>query len=120
MPRGTLDVFAIEGKDLKNIEFFGKIDPSLVVRVDSANKQQTEAKKDTVNPAWQQRFQFDLYEGNNELFVECYDKSKLIGETVVDLNQIFQTGEVEQEYPIQTKKGEDAGSIRLGLKFTPQ
>ncbi|ORX94899.1 hypothetical protein K493DRAFT_315276 [Basidiobolus meristosporus CBS 931.73] len=123
MPRGTLHIFAIEGKNLKNVEFMGKSDPYLVLHLDSANKQQTDSKKDTLNPAWQQRFTFDVYEGNNELQVECLDKERtgkdeLIGSISIPLNEVFSSGsEVDKWYPIQDKKGKDAGELHIALKF---
>ncbi|KAK9766742.1 hypothetical protein K7432_003970 [Basidiobolus ranarum] len=126
MPRGTLHIFAIEGKSLKNVEFLGKSDPYLVLHVDSAYKQQTDSKKDTLNPAWQQRFTFDIYEGNNELLLECFDKEshgkdELIGSTSIPLDEVFGTDtEVDKWYTIQDKKGKDCGEIHLALKFARQ
>ncbi|RIA85615.1 C2 domain-containing protein [Glomus cerebriforme] len=122
MPYGQLEVTVVEGRKLKETDFFDKADPYVRLSLDKQNKQKTRAIDDAGSEAtWNEKFVFDVVEGRNELFIEVFDEDvgsdDLIGGTTVPLSQVFQQGYVDQWIHITRPSGKPAGEIHLLMKF---
>ncbi|EFJ22647.1 hypothetical protein SELMODRAFT_416325 [Selaginella moellendorffii] len=114
-----LDINVLDGKNLKNTEWIGKQDP-FVELVYGSNKFRTRVlRHGGVNPVFNKKFVALVIAGCQEISVEVrndhslYDN--LIGRGTVLLDKVLACGYDDRCWPLQTKKGEDAGALRLIL-----
>ncbi|KAL0372251.1 UNVERIFIED_CONTAM: Synaptotagmin-5 [Sesamum calycinum] len=125
-PVGTLEVKLIEAKELSNKDIIGKSDPfaELFVRPlrDRIKTSKTIVLNDTLNPVWNQTFDFVVEDGLHELLIlEVYDhdtfgKDKM-GRCIMTLTRAILEGEFKDSFSID---GTESGRLNLHIKWTPQ
>lgn len=117
MPQGTLDVHLMNAKGLKNTEFFGKMDPYVIIQCKNQEKRSKVAtcefsisarnelylvyagliKSDIWNcaaqgskPVWNEKFVFRVTEGVTELKLTIMDKDTAVRDDFVgELRYVF-------------------------------
>ena len=86
----------LEGKNLKNKDLFGKMDPYVVIRVGTESKRTSVVKNGGCNPVFNDTFTFNVIPGINQLELETYDKDFLsddfIGSGRLPLDEVFRLG----------------------------
>ncbi|CAG8588792.1 5461_t:CDS:2 [Ambispora gerdemannii] len=96
--KGELKVTVVEASGLKDKDTVGKSDPYIELYIDKGYKQKTTTKEGTLSPVWNENFKFNI---NNQhtLYLKVLDKditdSDKIGETKVDLKEVFSKGYVD-------------------------
>ncbi|ORX96828.1 hypothetical protein K493DRAFT_17269 [Basidiobolus meristosporus CBS 931.73] len=72
-PSLTYLVTVVQAQNLQACDFNGLSDPFVILRVGSQDVGQTTVVNETLNPWWEESFQFDV-KGTEELSVTVYDK----------------------------------------------
>ncbi|CAA0822769.1 Synaptotagmin-5 [Striga hermonthica] len=121
--RGVLSVTVVSGEDLPATDFMGKSDPFVVLLMKKAGqKNKTRVLNDTLNPVWNQTFDFVVEDALHELLIlEVYDhdtfgKDKM-GRCAMTLTRAIVEGEFTDTFPID---GAKSGKLTLHLKWTSQ
>ncbi|KAK6140689.1 hypothetical protein DH2020_025571 [Rehmannia glutinosa] len=121
--RGVLSVTVVSGEDLPVTDFMGKSDPFVVLTMKkSEQKNKTRVLNDTLNPVWNQTFDFVVEDGLHELLIlEVYDhdtfgKDKM-GRCIMTLTRAILEGEFTDTFNIE---GAKSGKLTLHLKWTSQ
>ncbi|GAQ88647.1 C2 domain containing protein [Klebsormidium nitens] len=87
-PTGALYVKLIEGKDLKKTDVFGTSDPFVELWLDGSKRYTSDVKHNTLNPKWNQMFNFLVRDPTNErLTIQLLDRDK-VGSKKVAMCQI--------------------------------
>ncbi|KAJ0090644.1 hypothetical protein Patl1_12498 [Pistacia atlantica] len=121
--RGVLSIVVLSAENLPKLDLIGKADPFVVITLKkSGAKAKTRVAHDTLNPVWNQTFDFVVEDGQHEMLIlEVYDhdtfgKEKM-GRVITTLTRVILEGEVQDSFPID---GTKAGKLSLNLKWTPQ
>ncbi|TYK31449.1 synaptotagmin-4-like [Cucumis melo var. makuwa] len=121
--RGVLSVTVIAAEDLPAVDFMGKADPYVVLTMKkSETKVKTRVVHDTVNPVWNQTFDFLVEDALHDmLMIEVWDhdtfgKDKL-GRVIMTLTRAILEGEIQDSFPLE---GAKSGRIFLHLKWAAQ
>ncbi|CAL5358919.1 unnamed protein product [Camellia sinensis] len=121
--RGVLSVTVITAENLPAVDLMGKSDPFVVlVLKKSEQKHKTRVVNNTLNPVWNQTFDFVVEDGLHDLLItEVYDhdtfgKDKM-GRCIMTLTRVILEGEFTDTFPID---GTKSGILHLHLKWTPQ
>lgn len=121
--RGVLSVTVISAEDLPSTDLMGKSDPFVEITMKkSEQKNQTRVLNDTLNPVWNQTFDFVIEDGLHELLIlevwdhDTFGKDKL-GRCIMTLTRVILEGEVTDSFPLD---GAESGRLKLYLKWTPQ
>ena len=73
MHGSILTVHVVEARDLKPMDMDGTSDPFVVLKIE--NQQiETNYKKSTLAPVWNESFTFDIVQGREPLFITVMDK----------------------------------------------
>nr|XP_027080842.1 synaptotagmin-5-like isoform X2 [Coffea arabica] len=91
--RGVLSVTVISAEDLPATDFMGKSDPFVVLEMKkSKQKNKTRVLNDTLNPVWNQTFDFVVEDGLHDLLMlEVYDHDTFGKKTCSGLDLKFTT-----------------------------
>jgi hypothetical protein len=145
MPYGTLALTVCDGRNLKDQDLFGKMDPYVNFQLAAGANVRSKWRCKThngggKNPSWNDRHNFDVVEGDDRIQCQVYDEDAasddLIGSTSIDLNTVFARGIRDEWFPLQacfcshplpllinaslqSKSGRPAGEIRVIIQFTP-
>jgi Ca2+-dependent lipid-binding protein len=97
----------------------GKMDPYVRLTYNGVKFETRVAKKGHKNPAWKDSFSFML-SGDGSLKVEVWDKDTmsaddLVGDTILNLFQLAQQGNVNQMHPIYFQ-GTVAGNVYIEIQ----
>ncbi|KAL7150921.1 hypothetical protein ABFS83_05G145900 [Erythranthe nasuta] len=121
--RGVLSVTVISAENLPATDLFGKSDPFVELTMKKSDqKNKTRVVTDTLNPEWNQTFEFVVEDGLHELLIlEVYDhdtfgKEKM-GRCIMTLTRAILEQEFRDSFPID---GTESGRLNLRLKWTPQ
>ncbi|PIN24021.1 hypothetical protein CDL12_03264 [Handroanthus impetiginosus] len=121
--RGVLSVTVISAENLPSKDLIGKSDPFVELTMKkSEQKKKTRVLNETLNPVWNQTFDFVIEDGLHELLIlEVYDhdtfgKDKM-GRCIMTLTRAILEGEFRDSFPID---GTESGKLNLHLKWTPQ
>ncbi|KAL5985684.1 hypothetical protein ACLOJK_027670 [Asimina triloba] len=73
--RGVLSVTVLSAEDLPGTDLMGKADPFVVIRMKKTEtKNKTRVVNDSLNPAWNQTFDFVVEDGTHDMLIlEVYD-----------------------------------------------
>ncbi|XP_073130463.1 synaptotagmin-5-like isoform X1 [Henckelia pumila] len=121
--RGVVSVTVISAQDLPATDIMGKSDPFVVlIMKKSEQKYKTRVLNDTLNPVWNQTFDFVVENGLHELLIlEVYDHDTFgkdkVGRCVMTLTRAVLEGEFTEDFPVD---GTKSGSLKLHVKWTPQ
>jgi hypothetical protein len=118
---GQLEILLTEGKNLKSMDFFTKQDPYVKLFLDSQQIRSKTHSGGGKNPVWNQKLYLNVLPGQNVLRLEAWDEDAvnddLIGEGTIPLDTVFKCGQYDTVIDLRTKKGSNAGQIRLLLTF---
>lgn len=131
----TLELTLISAKDLKNVNFIGKMDPYVVVYLsDNPNtKQKTPVHQDGgTNPVWNYTMRFTVdetaaYSAGKYLVLKIKHEQTLgsdkeLGEVLVSLKELFDGAKGKDSlqnltYQVRTSSGKPKGELRFSCKF---
>ncbi|ESR63622.1 Synaptotagmin-4 [Citrus sinensis] len=121
--RGVLSITVIAAENLPKVDLIGKADPFVVLQLKKAgNRAKTRVAHDTLNPVWNQTFDFVVEDGQHEMLIlDVYDhdtfgKDKM-GKCIMTLTRVMMEGEIQDSFHID---GTKSGKLFLNLKWTPQ
>ncbi|GLT77142.1 hypothetical protein SLA2020_487540 [Shorea laevis] len=121
--RGVISVTVMAAENLPAVDFMGKADPYVVlVMKKSGTKVKTRVVNDTLNPVWNQTFDFVVEDALHEMLIlEVWDhdtfKKEKIGKCIMTLTRVLLEGEVQDNFSLD---GTQSGRISLHIKWTPQ
>ncbi|XWS72697.1 hypothetical protein CRYUN_Cryun02cG0063000 [Craigia yunnanensis] len=121
--RGVLSVTVIAAENLPAVDFMGKADPFVVlIMKKSETKAKTRVANETLNPVWNQTFDFVVEDALHEMIIlEVWDhdtfKKEKIGRCIMTLTRVLLEGEVQDNFQLD---GVKSGKLFLHLKWSPQ
>ncbi|RWR82535.1 synaptotagmin-5-like protein [Cinnamomum micranthum f. kanehirae] len=121
--RGVLSVTVLSAEDLPAMDLMGKSDPFVVLHMKKTHiKNKTRVVNDTLNPAWNQTFDFVVEDGLHDMLIlEVYDHDTFgknyMGRCILTLTRVILEGEYKDSYKLDEAK---SGRLNLHLKWTPQ
>ncbi|KAH6790791.1 Calcium-dependent lipid-binding family protein [Perilla frutescens var. frutescens] len=121
--RGVLSVTVISAENLPATDVIGKSDPFVTVTLKkSQQKEKTRVVNETLNPVWNQTFDFVVEDGLHELVIlEVYDndlfRKEKMGRCIMTLTRAILEGEFTESFPLD---GTQSGKLNLQVKWTPQ
>ncbi|PIN03818.1 putative Ca2+-dependent phospholipid-binding protein [Handroanthus impetiginosus] len=146
MTTGTMEVTLVGAKGLKNTDFFGKIDPYVVIKYRNQEHTSAIAEGQGTSPMWNEKFKFSVdypisqgdnindpnYYSNYKLFLQIMDgdtftSDDYLGKATIYLKELFEIGVEEgkadlgiQKYRVVLSDRTYHGEIRVGITFTVQ
>ncbi|KAG5590521.1 hypothetical protein H5410_041035 [Solanum commersonii] len=121
--RGVLSVTVISAEDVPVTDLMGKSDPFVVlIMKKSGEKKKTRVLNNTLNPVWNQTFDFVVEDGLHDLLIlevwdhDTFGKDK-IGRCIMTLTRVILEGEFKDTF---TLDGAKSGRLTFHLKWTPQ
>ncbi|CAL5355278.1 unnamed protein product [Camellia sinensis] len=121
--RGVLSVTVISAENLPSVDIMGKSDPYVVlIMKKSEQKSKTRVLINTLNPVWNQTFDFVVEDGLHDLLIlevwdhDTFGKDKM-GECIMTLTRVILEGEFTDTFTID---GTKSGKLHLHLKWTAQ
>ncbi|KAG8639333.1 synaptotagmin-5 [Manihot esculenta] len=121
--RGVLSVTVISAEDLPAVDLMGKADPYVVLTMKkSETKNKTRVVNDSLNPVWNQTFDFVVEDGLHDMLIlEVWDHDTFgkdyMGRCILTLTRVILEGEYKDQFPLD---GAKSGSLNLHLKWMPQ
>ncbi|CAN6182676.1 unnamed protein product [Urochloa humidicola] len=121
--RGVLSVTVISAEDLPPMDIGGKADPFVVLYLKKGEtKKKTRVVTDTLNPIWNQTFDFVVEDALHDLLmVEVWDHDTFgkdyVGRCILTLTRVLLEGEFQDTFVLQ---GSKSGRLNLHFKWTPQ
>lgn len=99
MPTGKLEVTIVEGRNLKNRDFFGQNDAYVEIYLEKKYRQRTTIKKNSNNPIWDEEFTFNIHEGDHTIRFAVYDDDLIgrdsIGHGKIKLKHVFENNQFD-------------------------
>ncbi|OVA05933.1 C2 calcium-dependent membrane targeting [Macleaya cordata] len=133
MTRGILEVLLVDACDLRNMDFFGKMDPYVLIHYGNQMRKSTIAREQGRAPVWNQKFTFDVeYKEHQQYklnFVimdkDTFSKDDYVGEATIYVTDVVSLG-VEKgtselkpaKYRVVLHNKKYYGEIRVGISFT--
>ncbi|XP_057468438.1 synaptotagmin-4-like isoform X1 [Actinidia eriantha] len=121
--RGVLSVTVIAAENLPSVDIMGKSDPFVVlIMKKSEQKNKTRVVNNTLNPVWNQTFDFVVEDGLHDLLIlEVWDHDTFgkdrMGRSIMTLTRVILEGEFTDTFSVD---GTKSGKLHLHLKWTPQ
>ncbi|KAI3935581.1 hypothetical protein MKW92_031824 [Papaver armeniacum] len=134
--RGTLEVLLGDAYKLKDTDFFGKMDPYVIIQFGNQKRKSTVARGEGKAPVWNEKFTFDVEYPDNirdehhqyKLNLTIMDKDMFsrddfVGESTINLTDVLSLGvkngtsEIRVSSPVLRNKTY-SGEIRVGISFT--
>ncbi|GFZ08336.1 calcium-dependent lipid-binding (CaLB domain) family protein [Actinidia rufa] len=121
--RGVLSVTVIAAENLPSVDIMGKSDPFVVlIMKKSEQKNKTRVVNNTLNPVWNQTFDFVVEDGLHDLLIlevwdhDTFGKDKM-GRSIMTLTRVILEGEFTDTFSVD---GTKSGKLHLHLKWNPQ
>lgn len=118
---GRLFLEVVGGRNLKNMELFGKQDPYMKLNFKAYKLRTKTHQSGGRAPVWNQTFSFELDGKDPDIAIECFDedttKDDFIGGASVNIQQIVNGKGSEVWVPIANKKGVNTGEVAFKAKF---
>ncbi|XP_026454630.1 synaptotagmin-5-like isoform X2 [Papaver somniferum] len=121
--RGVLSVTVISAEEVPATDILGKADPYVILSLKKAGtKNKTRVVNDSLNPVWNQTFDFVVEDGLHDMLVlELYDHDTFgkdyIGRCIITLTRVILEGEYSDTVPLD---GAKSGKLNLHLKWSAQ
>ncbi|KAG2239515.1 hypothetical protein Bca52824_091660 [Brassica carinata] len=121
--RGVLSVTVVAAEDLPAVDFMGKADPFVAITLKKSEaKSKTRVVPDSLNPVWNQTFDFVVEDALHDLLIlEVWDHDKFgkdkIGRVIMTLTRVMLEGEFQEWYALD---GAKSGKLCVHLKWTPR
>ncbi|XP_024533166.1 X-linked retinitis pigmentosa GTPase regulator-interacting protein 1 [Selaginella moellendorffii] len=115
-----MEINVLGGRKLKDTEWFGTQDPYVILQYGSQKFTTKTCKDGGENPVFNDNFTPSLIEGVREMSVEVWNENSMrsdqcIGAGKVLLDKVLASGYDDRSWPLKTKRGKDAGKLRLIL-----
>ncbi|ESW11956.1 hypothetical protein PHAVU_008G073400 [Phaseolus vulgaris] len=125
MPRGTLEVILTSANHLHNSDFFGKMDPYVILTYRTQEHRSSVAKGAGSKPRWNESFLFTVSDSVSELSLRLMDKDTLtkddfLGETRINLEPVFDVGSIPESSYNVVKDQNYCGEVKVALTFNPE
>lgn len=109
MHGSILTVHVVEARDLKPMDIEGTSDPYVVLQVED-QKIETNYKKTTLSPVWNESFTFDIHHGRDALKITVMDKDTFgnddfDGQCLISLSTLKDQMKHDSWYDLQNKDG---------------
>lgn len=119
---GKLRLTIVEAKLTRDTEFFGKMDPFVIVEY-RQQKFKTVTKQNAGKlPKWEQTYDLDIKYIGDDIFVKVFDEdvtdNDAVGATMIKASALCVPQGIDEWFRI-TYKGKSAGEIRLRAAWTP-
>ena len=123
MVPGVLEVTIVEGRSLKNCDFFGENDAYVEVYTEKKYKQRTRTIKNSNNPVWNEQLRFNIHKGDDTIHFDVYDSDvggkDAIGNGKVKLKHVFDDGKFDEWVKLPAHFGLSVhGEIHVIMNFT--
>ncbi|RZC43630.1 hypothetical protein C5167_036581 [Papaver somniferum] len=136
MTRGTLEVLLDDASKLKDTDFFGKMDPYVIIQFDNQKRKSTVARGEGKAPVWNEKFTFDVEYPDNtrdehhkyELNLTIMDKDMFsrddfVGESTINPTDVLSLGVKNRRSEIRVSSAVlrnkiYSGEIRVRISFT--
>ncbi|CAA7026523.1 unnamed protein product [Microthlaspi erraticum] len=121
--RGVLSVTVISAEEIPIQDLMGKADPYVVLSMKkSGAKSKTRVVNDSLNPVWNQTFDFVVEDGLHDMLVlEVWDHDTFgkdyIGRCILTLTRVIMEEEYKDWFPLDESK---TGKLQLHLKWMAQ
>ncbi|CAN8256670.1 unnamed protein product [Cochlearia groenlandica] len=121
--RGVLSVNVVAAEELPSVDFMGKADAFVVITLKkSESKSKTRVVPDSLNPVWNQTFDFVVEDALHDLLIlEVWDHDKFgkdkIGRVIMTLTRVMLEGEFQDWFELD---GAKSGKLCINLKWTPR
>ncbi|PPD86522.1 hypothetical protein GOBAR_DD16550 [Gossypium barbadense] len=121
--RGVLSVTVISAEDLPIVDLMGKADPYVVLTMKKSEaKHKTRVVNDSLNPVWNQTFDFVVEDGLHDMLIlEVWDHDTFgkdyMGRCILTLTRVILEGEYKDTLQVE---GAKSGKLNLHLKWMPQ
>lgn len=121
--RGVLSVTVISAENLPAVDLMGKADPYVVFTMKkSETRNKTRVVNDSLNPVWNQTFDFVVEDGLHEMLIaEVWDHDTFgkdyMGRCILTLTRVILEGEYKDCFELD---GTKLGKLNLHLKWMPQ
>lgn len=121
--RGVLSVTVISAENLPASDLMGKADPYVVLTMKkSQTRNKTRVVNDSLNPVWNQTFDFVVEDGLHDLLIaEVWDHDTFgkdyMGRCIFTLTRVILEGEYKDSFELD---GAKSGKLNLHLKWMPQ
>ncbi|KAA8535169.1 hypothetical protein F0562_030172 [Nyssa sinensis] len=121
--RGVLSVTVISAEDLPAADLMGKADPYVVlIMKKTETKNQTRVVNDSLNPVWNQTFDFVVEDGLHDMLIlEVWEHDTFgkdyMGRCIMTLTRVILEGEFKDSFQVD---GAKSGKLNLHLKWTPK
>jgi len=122
MRNGTLEVLVGAGRRLKDEDTCGKNDAYVEVYLDKKYKQRTTTISNTNDPVWNERFSFNIHNGDDHIHFDVYDDDigdkDSIGSCKVKLKHVFDDGKFDEWVKLPSMFGLSShGEIHIIMNF---
>ncbi|KAG8485807.1 hypothetical protein CXB51_019153 [Gossypium anomalum] len=121
--RGVLSVTVISAEDLPIVDLMGKADPYVVLTMKKSElKNKTRVVNDSLNPVWNQTFDFVVEDGLHDMLIlEVWDHDTFgkdyMGRCILTLTRVILEGKYKDCLPLE---GAKSGKLNINLKWMPQ
>ncbi|TYI14174.1 hypothetical protein ES332_A08G106800v1 [Gossypium tomentosum] len=121
--RGVLSVTVISAEDLPIVDLMGKADPYVVLTMKKSElKNKTRVVNDSLNPVWNQTFDFVVEDGLHDMLIlEVWDHDTFgkdyMGRCILTLTRVILEGEYKD---CMSLEGAKSGKLNINLKWMPQ
>ncbi|KAI5064050.1 hypothetical protein GOP47_0020720 [Adiantum capillus-veneris] len=125
--KGTLEVHLHGGKEMRNVEFFGKNDPYALLSYKTQDQKSKTLEGGGSDPIWDQSFFFQVEDGDDstDVIIKIFDeddrsKDDAIGEAKIPIGRVIEELEVPaSSYDLVCTNGKTQGQVEVSLKFVP-
>jgi len=120
---GVLSFTLEYGKDLKDMDWFGKMDPYAVIKCGTQTVRSKTHIDGGRHPVWAQTFEFNII-NENTVEISVYDedtlsRDDLIGTASVSLAKLRERRADQMAVPVMSKKGKQRGYLHISMVFQP-
>ncbi|CDP00102.1 unnamed protein product [Coffea canephora] len=136
MTIGIMEVTLVGARGLKDTEFFGGIDPYVLIQYRGQERKSSIARGQGSNPAWNEKFTFRAeYPGGDNQYKlilkimdhDTFSSDDYLGQSTIYLKELLELGvengkaEIHpQKYSIVASDQTFSGEIQVGITFTPK
>mmetsp|Transcript_20877 Transcript_20877/g.53101 ORF Transcript_20877/g.53101 Transcript_20877/m.53101 type:complete len:184 (-) Transcript_20877:812-1363(-) len=118
---GTLSLTLEYAKDLKDMDWFGKMDPYAIIKCGTQTVRSETATDGGRNPVWTQTFDFNIM-NENTIEISIFDadiltKDDMIGIATIGLAKAREQRIDKIEAPVMTKQNKQCGFLHVTLNF---
>ena len=110
MPNGTLALTISGGRNLKDQDLFGTMDPYVNFQLAAGTNVRSKWRCKThagggKYPSWNDSHNFDVVEGDDRIQAQVYDEDAVsdycVGSCAIDLNTVYYRGMRDEYFPLE-------------------